>query len=146
MIEKMAGILRKKKVIETLLPEIASEIANAVPCDWMRFDIGDEKNRLWSRTIKPGAKPERPGFGDISRVGSRDQNYNKEIEGGFEACLMLGIGEPNGKFIVRRKEKPFDEEMPILQAIADLLTLGFRARPFEPPPKPRSPFEEGPLI
>ena len=33
-----------------------------------------------------------------------------------------------------------------LRAVADVLSLGLRARPFEPPPKPRGPFEEGPLV
>ncbi len=146
MIEKLAGILRQKKVVETLLPEVAKAVSGSIPCDWMRFDIGDEKNRLWSRSIKPGQKPERPGLGEVKRVGSRDQNHTRSIEGGFEACLVLGIGEPNGRMILRRKEESFEKDLPALQAVADLVTLGFRARPMEPPPKPRSPFDEGPLL
>jgi hypothetical protein len=146
MIDRLAGILRQKKVVETLLPQVVAEIVKAVPCEWVRFDIGDERNRIWSRSIKPGGKPERPGLGEILRVGSRDESYSKAIDGGFEACLMLGIGEPTGRMILRRKEKGFDDDMPALQAVADVVTLGFRARPMEPPPKPRSPFEEGPLL
>jgi hypothetical protein len=31
-----------------------------------------------------------------------------------------------------------------LRAVADILSLGLRARPFEPPPKPRGPFDDSP--
>jgi hypothetical protein len=86
-------------------------------------------------------------LGAVPRLGSREAEYAREIEGGFEACLLLGIGDPNGRLILRRRLPPFsDEDLRKLRPIADVLSLGLRARPFEPPPKPRSPFEEGPLV
>lgn len=147
MLENLARILRQKKVIQTLMPQVTEEIAKLVPVDWVRYDLTDEQGRLWTRTNKPGQEPERPGLGEVPRLGSRESEYAKAIEGGFEACVLLGIGEAAGRLIVRRKSGPLDAELPKLRSIADLLTLGFRARPFEPPPKPRNPFDEGgPLV
>ena len=60
---------------------------------------------------------------------------------------LLGIGEPSGRLILRRKSPPFgDDEVKKLRSVADILSLGLRARPFEPPARPRGPFEEGPLL
>jgi len=146
MLESLARILRQKRVIQTLLPEVAKAIVELVPCDWVRFDLTDEQGRLWTRFVRPGSEPERPGLGEVPRLGSRESEYVRTIEGGFEACVLLGIGEPSGRLIVRRKTKPYDEDLSTLRSIADVVSLGFRARPFEPPPKPRSPFEEGPLV
>lgn len=145
MIERLAHLLRQKKVIQTLMPDVAKAVAEIVPVDWLRVDLTDEQGRLWSRQVRPGGEAERPGLGEVPRLGSREADYARAIEGGFEACVLLGIGEPSGRLVVRRKSGPFDEDLAKLRPIADVLTLGLRARPFEPPPKPRSPFDEGPL-
>jgi hypothetical protein len=146
MLETLARLLRQKKVIQTLLPDVTAEIVRHVPADWLRIDLEDQ-GKLWSRSLKPGSDPERPGLGAVPRMGSRESEYAKAIEGGYEACLLLGIGEPTGRLILRRKSSLFsDEEMKRLRSMADLLSLGLRARPFEPPPRPRSPFEEGPMV
>jgi hypothetical protein len=147
MIERLAAVLRQKKVVQTLFPDVASEIVSLVPADWLRVDLEDQ-GKLWSRSIKPGSEPQRPGLGEVPRMRSSDSEYAKEIEGGFEACVLLGIGEPSGRLVLRRKSGPFaDDEMKKLRALADVLSLGLRARPFEPPPKPRGPFDEGgPLV
>ncbi len=147
MIGGLARILRRKQVIATLLPDLTTEIVGLVPADWLRYDLQDQ-GRLWSRSIQPGAEPERPELGAVQRLGSKEKDYTKPIEGGHEACVLLGIGEPSGRLILRRRSGPFDEaEMEKLRAISDVLSLGLRARPFEPPPRPRSPFEEGgPLV
>ncbi len=146
MLENLARLLRQKKSIQTLLPEVSKSVSELVPIEWLRVDLTDEQGRLWSRHLRPGADAERPGLGEVPRMGSRESEYAKSIEGGFEACLLLGIGEPSGRLVVRRKTQPFDGDLPRLRAVADLLTLGLRARPFEPPPKPRGPFDEGPLV
>jgi hypothetical protein len=97
--------------------------------------------------VKPGAEPQRPELGQVPRIGSRETEYAKDIEGGFEACLLLGIGETSGRLLLRRKSGAFtEEEMKKLRSVADLLTLGLRARPFDPPARPRGPFEDGPMI
>ena len=148
MLERLAALLRLKRAVQTLLPDVAAEVLKIVPADWMRVDLEDQ-GKLWSRSIRPGAEPQRPGLGEVPRMRSSDAEYAKEIEGGFEACLLLGIGEPSGRLILRRKSGPFaEDEMKRLRSVADLLTLGLRARPFDPPPKPRGPFDEGerPLI
>lgn len=147
MIEDLARVLRQKKAIQTLMPDLAKSLAATVPVDWLRIDLTDDQGRLWSRHVKPGGEPERPGLGEVPRLGSRESEYAKPIEGGFEACVLLGIGEPSGRLIVRRKSTSFESDLPKLRAVADVLTLGLRARPYEPPPKPRSPFDdEGPLV
>ncbi len=147
MLEAIARVLRQRRAVVMLLPDLTAEIARIVPADWFRYDL-EEQGKLWSRSVKPGAEPERPGLGVVPRLGSRESEHAGEIEGGFEACLLLGIGEPSGRLLVRRKAGAFsDDEMKKLRAVADVLSLGLRARPFEPPPKPRGPFdEEGPLV
>jgi len=146
MLETLARLLRQKRVIQTLLPDVSAEIVRHVPADGLRIDLEDQ-GKLWSRSLKPGSDPERPGLGAVPRMGSRESEYAKAIEGGYEACLLLGIGEPTGRLILRRKSSLFsDEEMKRLRSMADLLSLGLRARPFEPPPRPRNPFEEGTMV
>jgi hypothetical protein len=146
MIEPLARILRQKRAVLSLLPDLTAEIVKIVPADWLRYDLEDQ-GKLWSRAVRPGREPERPGLGAVPRMGSRESEYAKPIEGGFEACVLLGLGEPSGRLILRRASGPFGEaEMARLRAVADVLSLGLRARPFEPPPKPRGPFEEGPLV
>ena len=93
MLERFARILRQKKVVTTLLKELIVEIQKAVPADWLRFDLEDQ-GRLWSRFIKPGGEPTRPELGQVGRLNMKDTEYAKAIEGGFEACILLGIGKP----------------------------------------------------
>lgn len=146
MLEGIARVLRQKRAVQTLLADLTAEVLKIVSADWLRFDLEDQ-GKLWSRSIKPGGDPERPGLGAVPRLSSKEAEYARPIEGGHEACLLLGIGEPSGRLILRRKSDPFtDEEMRKLRAVADVLSLGLRARPFEPPPKPRGPFEEGPMV
>ena len=142
MIERIAAVLRQKKAVQTLVPDLTTEIVKVVAADWIRYDLEDQ-GRLWSRSIKPGAEPQRPGLGEVPRIGSRETEYAKDIEGGFEACLLLGIGETSGRLLLRRKASAFtDDEMKSLRAVADVLSIGLRARPFEPPARPRGPFED----
>ena len=144
MIERIAAVLRQKKAVQTLVPDVTAEIVKIVAADWIRYDLEDQ-GRLWSRSVKPGAEPQRPGLGEVPRIGSRDSEYAKDIEGGFEACLLLGIGETSGRLLLRRRSSAFtEEEMKKLRSVADVLSIGLRARPFEPPPKPRGPFDEEP--
>ena len=146
MTNRMAKILRQKKVITPLLPEVADEIFTSVPAEWMRIDLED-KGRLWSRSVKRGEEPKRPGLGEVPRMRTKESEYTKPIEGGQEACVLLGIGEVSGRLILRRKTDAFtDEEMGLLRGFADVCSLGLRARPFDPPPRVRGPFEEGPLV
>jgi hypothetical protein len=146
MLERIAVVLRQKKAVQTLVPDLTTELLKIVAADWLRYDLEDQ-GKLWSRSVKPGSDPQRPGLGEVPRINSRETEYSKEIDGGFEACLLLGIGETSGRLLLRRRAPAFsDEEMKKLRAIADVLTLGLRARPFEPPPKPRSPFDDGPMI
>ena len=144
MIERIAAVLRQKKAVQTLVPDLTAEIVKIVAADWIRYDLEDQ-GRLWSRSVKPGAEPQRPGLGEVPRIGSRESEYARDIEGGFEACLLLGIGETTGRLLLRRRSSAFTEdEMKKLRTVADVLSIGLRARPFEPPPKPRGPFDEDP--
>jgi hypothetical protein len=143
MVERLAALLRQKKAVQTLAVDLAAEIIRFVPADWMRLDL-DDQGRLWSRILKPGAEPQRPGLGEVPRMGSKEVEYAKDIEGGFEACVLLGIGEASGRLILRRKAGPFTaEDLKRLRPVADVLSLGLRARPFDPPARPRGPFDEG---
>ena len=142
MVERLASVLRQKKAVQTLFPDVVSEVVKLVPADWLRLDL-DDQGRLWSRSMKPGGEPQRPGLGEVNRMGSKEVEYAKEIDGGFECCVLLGIGEASGRLILRRKSGPFGaEDLKLLRPVADVLTLGLRARPFEPPARPRGPFDE----
>jgi hypothetical protein len=147
MLESIARVLRQKRAVGTLMGDLAAEIVRIVPADWLRVDLEDQ-GKLWSRSIKPGQEAVRPGLGEVPRLRSGETDYARPIEGGHEACLLLGIGEACGRLILRRKASPFgDEEVKKLRSVADVLSLGLRARPFEPPPRPRGPFEEeGPMV
>jgi hypothetical protein len=146
MLERLAVLLRQKKAVQTLLPDLTTELLKIAPADWVRYDLEDQ-GRLWCRSVRPGTEPQRPGLGEVPRITSRESEYAKEIDGGFEACLLLGIGETSGRLILRRKSAAFtEEEMKKLRSVADLLTLGLRSRPFDPPARPRSPFEDGPVV
>jgi len=143
MLEAIARVLRQKRAVATLVGDLTAEVARIVPADWIRYDIEDQ-GKLWSRSIKPGQEAVRPGLGEVPRLRSGEAEYTRPIEGGHEACVLLGIGEPSGRLILRRKSSPFgDDEMKRLRSVADILSLGLRARPLEPPPRPRGPFDEG---
>jgi hypothetical protein len=144
MLERVAAVLRQKKAVQTLLPDLTTELVKIVAADWLRYDLEDQ-GKLWCRSIKPGAEPQRPGLGEVPRIKSTEAEYSREIEGGFEACLLLGIGETSGRLILRRKSSAFaEEEIKKLRSVADILSIGLRARPFEPPARPRGPFDEDP--
>jgi len=144
MLERVAAVLRQKKAVQTLVPDLTTELVKIVPADWIRYDLEDQ-GKLWCRSIKPGAEPQRPGLGEVPRIKSTEAEYSREIEGGFEACLLLGIGETSGRLILRRKSSAFaEEEIKKLRSVADILSIGLRARPFEPPARPRGPFDEDP--
>lgn len=144
MVERLAALLRQKKAVQTLFPELAAEVFKASPADWLRLDL-DDQGKLWSRSIKPGGEPQRPGLGEVPRMKSNETEYAREIDGGFEACLLLGIGEASGRLLLRRKSGPFaPEELKGLRPVADILSIGLRARPFDPPARPRGPFEDEP--
>ena len=144
MLERVAAVLRQKKAVQTLLPDLTTELVKIVAADWIRYDLEDQ-GKLWSRSIKPGAEPQRPGLGEVPRIKSTEAEYAKDIEGGFEACLLLGIGETSGRLILRRRSPAFaEDDLKKLHSVADVLSIGLRARPFEPPARPRGPFDEGP--
>lgn len=143
MLERLAALLRQKKAVQTLVPDLAVEIVKIVPAEWLRFDL-DDQGKLWSRSVKPGAEPQRPGLGEVPRMKSNESEYARPIEGGFEACLLLGVGEASGRLLLRRKSPDFSpEELRRLRPVADVLSIGLRARPFDPPARPRGPFDEG---
>src|SRR5262245_14957292 len=136
MLERIAAVLRQKKAVQTLVPDLTAEVVKVVSADWVRYDLEDQ-GKLWCRSIKPGAEPQRPGLGEVPRIKSTEAEYAKEIEGGFEACLLLGIGETSGRLILRRKSSAFaEDDLKKLRSVADVLSIGLRARPFEPPARP----------
>lgn len=144
MVERLAALLRQKKAVQTLVSDLATEIIKVVPADWLRLDLEDQ-GKLWSRSIKPGEEPRRPELGEVPRMKSNESEYAKDIEGGFEACLLLGIGEASGRLLLRRKSGPFSaDDLKRLRPVADVLSIGLRARPFEPPARPRGPFDDEP--
>jgi len=146
---EMAAAMRRRAPIHYLLIDIAKSLFAAVPADGARFDLGDEGGKLWSRVVRPGQEPERPGLGSITPIRSKESFQRTEEDGLFGVSLPLGIGEPpSGRFVLKRRSGAFsDEEVEVLRAVADLISIGLRARPFDPPPKPRSPFDDdGPLV
>lgn len=142
MLERLAALLRQKKAVQTLVSDLAAEIVRIVPADWLRLDL-EEQGKIWSRSIKPGAEPQRPALGEVPRMKSNESEYARPIEGGFEACLLLGLGEASGRLLLRRKSEAFSpDELQRLRPVADILSIGLRARPFEPPARVRGPFDE----
>lgn len=146
---EMAAAMRRKAPIHYLLVDISKSLFAAVPADGARFDLGDEGGKLWSRVVRPGQEPERPGLGSITPIRSKESFQRTEEDGLFGVSLPLGIGDPpSGRMVLKRRSGAFsDEEVEVLRAVADLVSIGLRARPFDPPPKPRSPFDDdGPLV
>ena len=145
----MAAVMRRRAPIYYLLVDVTKSLLAAVPADGARFDLGDEGGKLWSRIMRPGQEPERPGLGSITPIRSKESFQRTEEDGLYGVSLPLGIGEPpSGRLVLKRRSGAFsDEEVEVLRAAADLISIGLRARPFDPPPKPRSPFDdEGPLV
>lgn len=144
----IAGILRRKTAVANFVGELAEAILAQVPCDGMRFDLTDERGALWSRIVKRGQEPEPPSLGSVPRLKTRETFEVSEEEGVHQVVAPLGLGDPaTGRWTLRRRSGPFtDAELESVRAIVDVLSLGLRARPFEPPPRPRGPFEEGPLV
>jgi len=146
---EMAAVMRRRAPIYYLLVDVTKSLLAAVPADGARFDLGDEGGKLWSRIMRPGQEPERPGLGSITPIRSKESFQRTEEDGLYGVSLPLGIGEPpSGRLVLKRRSGAFsDEEVEVLRAAADLISIGLRARPFDPPPKPRSPFDdEGPLV
>ncbi|HTF58172.1 MAG TPA: hypothetical protein VK661_13155 [Planctomycetota bacterium] len=147
---EMAAALRRKAPVHYLLAEVTKALLAAVPADGARYDLSDETGRLWSRVVRPGQEPERPGLGSVTPLRSKETFQRTEEDGLYGVSLPLGIGEPaSGRLVLKRRSAAFsDEEVEVLRSAADLISLGFRARPFDPPPKPRGPFDDdaGPLV
>jgi hypothetical protein len=145
----MASAMRRRAPIHYLLVDVSKSLLAAVPADGARFDLSDESGKLWTRIVRPGQEPERPGLGSITPIRSKESFQRTEEDGLFGVSLPLGIGEPpSGRLVLKRRSGAFsDEEVEVLRAAADLISIGLRARPFDPPPKPRSPFDDdGPLV
>ena len=145
----MAAAMRRRAPIHYLLVDVTKSLLAAVPADGARYDLSDETGKLWTRIVRPGQEPERPGLGSITPIRSKESFQRTEEDGLFGVSLPLGIGEPpSGRLVLKRRTGAFsDEEVEVLRAAADLISIGLRARPFDPPPKPRSPFDDdGPLV
>ncbi len=146
---EMAAAMRRRAPIHYLLVDVTKSLLAAVPADGARYDLSDESGKLWTRIVRPGQEPERPGLGSITPIRSKESFQRTEEDGLFGVSLPLGIGEPpSGRLVLKRRSGAFsDEEVEVLRAAADLISIGLRARPFDPPPKPRSPFDDdGPLV
>jgi len=147
---EMAAVLRRRTAVQNLLPEVTKSLLSAVPADGVRYDLSDDSGKLWSRVVRPGQEPERPGLGAVTPIRSKEALSRTAEDGLHGVSMPLGLGEPpSGRLVLKRRSAPFtDEEVEVLRSAADLLSLALRARPFDPPPKPRSPFDDegGPLI
>jgi hypothetical protein len=138
-LRKLASILRRKAPVVNLLGDVAEEIFAHVPCDGMRFDLSDDRGGLWSRIVRRGQSPERPSLGSSARLKTRETFEVTEEEGVHQVVCPLGLGDPaTGRWTLRRRSGAFTEgEMGAIRAIADVLSLALRARPFDPPPSQR---------
>jgi hypothetical protein len=146
----MARVMRRRTAVHNLLVDLTRLLMSVVPADGMRYDLGDEAGKLWSRVVRPGGQePERPGLGAVTAIRSKEAFSRTEDEGTHGVSIPLGLGDPNGRIVLKRKSGAFtDDEVEVLKAAADLFTIGLRGRLFDPPPKPRSPFddEERPMV
>ena len=147
---RVASIFRRRTCVQNLLGEASRVLLSAVPADGVRYDLTDEAGKLWSRVVRAGQEPERPGFGSVAPIRSKESLSRGEEDGMHFISLPVGMGDvPAGRLVLKRRIGPFtDEEEEILRSAADLVSIALRNRPFDPPPKPRNPFEEGeqPLI
>ncbi len=147
-LREIAALLRRKGAIESLLRELGRLITMDVPVDAMRFDLTDDRGALWSRIVKPGEDPVGPALGSVERLRTREQFEVTQKEGTHQLTVPLGLGDPaTGRWILKRKSGPFTEaELDAIRGMADVISLGLRARPFDAPPKLRSRFAEEPLV
>lgn len=146
---EMAAVMRRRAPIHGLLADVTKCLLAAVPADGARFDLSDESGKLWSRVVRAGQEPERPSLGGVTPLRSKESFQRTEEDGLFGVSIPLGIGEPaSGRLVLKRRSGAFsDDEVEVLRSAADLISLGLRARPYDPPPKPRSPFDDdGPLV
>lgn len=134
-LRKLAAILRRKTHVGNLIRDVADELFAHIPCDGMRLDLTDDRGGLWSRIVKRGLEPERPSLGAVARLRTNETFEVSEEEGVHQVVVPLGIGEPaTGRWTLRRRSGPFSAaEIEAVKSLADLLSLGLRARPFEPP-------------
>ncbi len=147
---RIAAVLRRKTAVSNLLREIGDVLLSAVPADYLRLDLGDDQGKLWSRVCRYGQDPERPGLGAVNGIRSTEALARSEEEGVHGISIPLGLGDvPTGRLVLKRRSGAFtkDDEEALVTA-SHLFSIGLRSRPFEPPPKPRNPFEDGagPLV
>lgn len=137
---RLTTLLRRPGPLSTLLRDVAGALTEVVPLEAIRFDIADAKgDNLWSRVCRPDADPERPGLGVMLRLKSREEKLVEEDR----VSLPLGFGNhATGRIVVKREGGFSEEDIEALERCADLFTLALRARPLEPKPKPRNPFDE----
>jgi hypothetical protein len=136
-LRKLTSILRRRTHVGNLLKDLTEELFAFVPCDGMRFDLADEKGGLWSRIAKRGGEPERPGLGAVARLKTRETFDVTEEDGVHQVAVPLGLGDQaTGRWTLRRRSGAFSSaEIEAIKSIADVLSLGLRARPFDPPAK-----------
>jgi hypothetical protein len=134
-LRRLVTILRKRLHISPILRELADEIIAQVPCDGFRLDLTDEKGGMWSRIVRKGEEPQRPELGAVTRLKSKELFEVTESEGVHQVVIPLGLGETaSGRWTIRRRSGAFVAvEIDALRAIADLLSLSLRNRPFDPP-------------
>ena len=137
---RLTTVLRKPGPLSTLLREVAGALAEIVPLEAVRFDIADAKgDNLWSRICRPDAESGAFRIGVMLRLKSKEEKVVEEDR----VSLPLGFGNhATGRIIVKREGGLSEEEIEALERCADLFTLALRARPLEPKPKPRNPFDE----
>jgi hypothetical protein len=140
----IARILRRKEPVINLLAELTEKLFMIVAGDSVRYDLLDNEERLWSRIVGRGGKPERPELGAITRLKTKELIEQVLVEGRYILSIPIGFGDTvSGRFVIERKETKFtDEEIDVLKDCATLLTLGLRTRPLDLPPKPRRPFDD----
>jgi hypothetical protein len=136
-LKALTKILRRRTALSNLLREIADAIFEMVPCDGMKFDLTDERGGLWSRIVKRGSDPERPGLGAVSRLKSNETFEVSEEEGVHQVVVPLGLGDQTaGRWTLRRRSGAFSApELETVKSLADLLSIALRARPFDAPAK-----------
>ncbi len=148
-LRRIVTLLRRRLYISPILRELADEIFAQVPCDGFRLDLTDERGGMWSRIIRRGEEPQRPELGSVARLKTKEVFEVTESEGVHQVVIPLGLGDQtSGRWTLRRRSAPFsDADLDALKAIADLLSLALRHRPFDPPGKTmRFGEEEGPLV
>src|SRR6267142_896520 len=97
----MAAAMRRRAPIHYLLVDVTKALLAAVPADGARYDLSDETGKLWTRIVRAGQEPERPGLGSITPIRSKESFQRTEEDGLFGVSLPLGIGEPpSGRLVL----------------------------------------------